>query len=177
VLLSWRGEVKLADFGVAVKMEGGAVEHPPRGGTAGYMSPEQARRAALDGRSDLYTVGIILWEILAGRRLFNVPRDVIPLQSAFRTIARPRQGRPGRAGADLEAVALRLLAYDRDERYPSAALAAADLLRCQDNPRDGRSELVRLLDERFPPATRARPGGPESGSPPPGPSTLPDTGE
>jgi len=69
---------------------------------------------------------------------------------------------------------MRLLAYDRGERYQTAALAAHDLMRCQDVPRDGRGELARLLDERFPRShrqdPRARP--PEPGPPSTGPHTV-----
>jgi hypothetical protein len=52
---------------------------------------------------------------------------------------------------------MQLLAYRRDERYPTAELAVRDLVRCQDAPRDGRGDLVRLLDERFPRARRQSP--------------------
>jgi serine/threonine protein kinase len=77
VLLSWEGEVKLADFGLALPLEGARTGVDMAGGTPGYMSPEQANRQALDGRSDLYAVGIVLWEILALRRLrVGAPGDL-----------------------------------------------------------------------------------------------------
>jgi hypothetical protein len=63
---------------------------------------------------------------------------------------------------------MRLLAYSREERYPTAELAARDLVGCQDASRDGRGELVRLLDERFP---RVRRQGPLSRQDPGSPST------
>lgn len=168
VLLSWAGEIKLADFGLAQVLEGTlTVAASAPLGTPGYMSPEQASRQALDGRSDLYAAGIVLWELLALKRLrVGLPGDVEATRS-FHAIRRPgayRQGIP----ADLEAVALRLLAHDRAERYPAAELAAQDLMRCQDLPRDGRGELVRLLDERFPRSHRqdplARPSKPNTSS-------------
>ncbi len=63
VLLSWSGEVKLADFGIAAAMGAGDTSLV---GTPGYMAPEQARGEALDARTDLYALGLVLWEMLTG---------------------------------------------------------------------------------------------------------------
>jgi serine/threonine protein kinase len=169
VLLSWEGAVKLADFGLARMVERILPASANAGeGTPGYLSPEQAYREDLDGRSDLYAVGIVLWELLASRRLrAGLPGDV-SATITFPAIGPPSEHRP--VPADLEAVAMRLLAYRREERYPTADLAARDLVCCQDASRDGRGELVRLLDERFP---RARRQGPFSRLQDPGsPSTA-----
>jgi eukaryotic-like serine/threonine-protein kinase len=154
VLLSWEGEVKLADFGVAQMLER-TMTAPAvvTVGKRGYMSPEQVSRQELDGRSDLYAVGIMLWELLSHRRFLAEPADVT---AVFRAIPRPSEYRQD-VPADLEDVAMRLLAYNREERYRTAALAAHDLMRCRDIPRDGRGDLVRLLDDRFPHARRQRP--------------------
>ena len=174
VLLSWEGEVKLADFGVAQVLEGATTLAANAGaGTAGYMSPEQASRDPLDGRSDLYAVGIVLWELLALQRLRVGPPGTVEVTTAFQAIRRPSEYRPG-IPADLEAVAMRLLAYDRADRYRTAELAAHDLMRCQDVPRDGRRELVGLLDERFPRPHRQDPCSrpPEPGPPSTGPHTV-----
>jgi serine/threonine protein kinase len=156
VLLSWEGAVKLADFGLALPLEGARTGVDMAGGTPGYMSPEQAHRQALDGRSDLYAVGIVLWEILALRRLrVGAPGD-LSARVVFQDIPRPSEHRQD-IPADLEAVTMRLLTYDQEERYRTAELAAHDLMRCQDIPRDGRGDLVGLLDQRFPRPRRRRP--------------------
>jgi len=164
VLLSWEGEVKLADFGVAQMLER-TMTAPALAtvGKRGYMSPEQVNRQELDGRSDLYAVGVVLWELLSHRRFPTGAAGDIT--AVFRAVPRPsayRQDVP----ADLEAVAMRMLAYDREERYRTAELAAYDLMRCRDFPRDGRGDLARFLDERFPRSRRQRPN-----SRPPGLST------
>src|SRR5205823_2237363 len=92
ILISYEGEVKLIDFGVAkararlTQTEAGFTK-----GKLSYMSPEQARGEELDGRSDLFSVGIVLYEITTGTRLFNkdgpggilsaIVNDPIPLPS------------------------------------------------------------------------------------------------
>jgi serine/threonine protein kinase len=79
VLLSYSGEVKLTDFGLATstlkleKTAPGVVY-----GKVSYMSPEQARGEALDGRTDLYAAAIILWELLTGRQLFAATLSHVP---------------------------------------------------------------------------------------------------
>jgi serine/threonine protein kinase len=156
VLISFTGEVKLTDFGLARMLQGAkTVGASARAGTPGYMSPEQAFGEDLDGRSDLYAVGIVLWELLASERLRAGPPGDVRATITFPAIRRPSADRP--VPADLEAVAMRLLAYRPQGRYPTAELAAHALLRCRAAPRDGRGDLVRLLDERFP---RPRSPGP-----------------
>src|SRR5207302_1920800 len=76
VLLSGAGEVKLTDFGIAKASALVNVETAPNAikGKFAYMAPEQARGAALDARTDLFAVGAMLYELLAGRKMY-VPRD------------------------------------------------------------------------------------------------------
>ncbi len=75
ILMSVQGEVKLTDFGVAeveglMRGEAGALR-----GTLAYMSPEQVMGLPVDARSDLYSVGVILWELFANRRLFTADNE------------------------------------------------------------------------------------------------------
>lgn len=118
----------------------------------------------------------MLWELLAHQRLRVGPPGDLQAKATFQDIPRPGVYRPG-VPADLEAVATRLLAYDRWARYQTAELAAQDLVRCQDAPRDGRAELVRLLDECFPRPRRRSPSSfvLELGRPSDGPITVANT--
>ena len=128
VLISYEGEVKLCDFGIAaandvVKEE--ATEALK--GKAGYMSPEHARGESIDARADVFAAGIILWELLAGRRLYRTKSDV-PLVEQARLAEippLPDKGVPNHAA--LELIVRRALAKDREERYPSAAAMLRDL--------------------------------------------------
>src|SRR5262249_55696893 len=77
VLISRRGDVKLADFGIAHALD--RQQRTQAGmlkGKYGYMSPEQVIGGELDARSDLFSVGIILSEMLMGRRLFSAPNEL-----------------------------------------------------------------------------------------------------
>jgi serine/threonine protein kinase len=129
-------------------------------GKASYMSPEQVNGtldvASLDGRSDLYAAGVMLWEMLAGRALFAGTRLEILRQIIFRDVAPPSHVRAGIA-PDVEAVAMKLLSRARDQRFATAQAAIDALLSCRDVPRDGRGELVATLAER----PRVRRGEPE----------------
>jgi serine/threonine protein kinase len=157
ILLSWEGAVKLSDFGIskALMTTSGVVTGSEMlNGKPSYMSPEQVSNASLDRRTDLFSLGVVFWEMLAGAKLFRggSPSEV------FREIATRQLPRPSlhrRVPRELENVAMKLLERDRDRRYACAEDALADLMRCRQATGNGAGELVALLSERFPPATRA----------------------
>jgi serine/threonine protein kinase len=157
VLLSWEGAVKVSDFGIAkARSASAATASNFVKGKPAYMSPEQANNEPLDGRSDLFAVGVMLWELLIGRRLFEGD-DTRGLLAAvlFGKIPRPRSIRAN-VPKDLERVLMKLLERDRPARYASAELALVDLMNCVDAPRSGREALVAALAERFPDHARVR---------------------
>lgn len=150
VLLSWEGAVKVSDFGIAkARAASAATASVFIKGKPAYMSPEQANGQPLDGRSDLFAVGAMLWEMLVGRRLF-VAEDTRATLAAvlFGQIPRPRALRPD-VPRDLERVAMKLLERDLAARYATAEQAIADLMSCGDAPRAGREALMTVLAERF----------------------------
>ncbi len=123
---------KLADLGIAhlstgtrISTDGGFV------GTAGYLAPEQALGGDVDGRTDLYALGVVLYERIAGRRPFEGDLLAVVSQHLHAPVTPPRTFRPD-VPAGLEAVVLRLLAKDPAQRFESAevldhALAALAL--------------------------------------------------
>jgi serine/threonine protein kinase len=175
VLLSWEGAVKISDFGIAkVRAATAATASAFLKGKPAYMSPEQANGDRLDGRSDLFAVGVILWEMLTGRRLFVGEDTRATLASVlFGQIPRPRALR-GEVPKDLERVTMKLLERDLPARSATAEEAIGELLECQAAITGGRELLVRTLADRFPrdapvrhSALRARSGSPV-------PSAAPD---
>jgi len=128
VLISYEGEVKLCDFGIAAAndlVKEGASEALK--GKAGYMSPEHARGEALDARADVFAAGIILWELLVGRRLYKPKSDVALVLQAQRAEIPPIPDKGLANHAKLEAIVRRSLAKDREDRYPSAGAMLRDL--------------------------------------------------
>ena len=158
VLLSWEGAVKVSDFGIAkVRAASNASASRVIKGKPAYMSPEQANGHPLDGRSDLFAAGVMLWEMLVGQHLF--PGETVQETLAalfFAPIPSPRQMRAD-VPQDVAEVTMRLLARDPAARYPTAEAAIADLVACADAPRDGRAELSELLQQRFSGLSPVRP--------------------
>lgn len=122
VLISREGEVKLADFGIARAT--GRSQHTQAGqirGKVRYMSPEAARGEPLDGRSDLFSLGAILFELLTGRRVFDAKggREAV-LQQIVSGQVPPPSSVADEVPKSLDAVVLKSMAFKREDRYPDA---------------------------------------------------------
>ena len=114
--------VKLADLGLALPAYGARISRAGIiVGTANYMAPEQALGQAIDGRADLYALGVLLYELTTGRLPFSGDDPLtIVSQHVHAPVVPPRVLRPD-LPASVEAVILKLLAKDPDQRFASAA--------------------------------------------------------
>jgi eukaryotic-like serine/threonine-protein kinase len=126
ILLTSSDQAKLSDFGLSLMMEDAEEMNVTRG-TPQYMSPEQARGKRLDHRSDLYALGIILYECTTGRTPFQGPLASVMTQHVNAPPEPPRDRNP-EISPELEAFILRLLSKKPDDR-PSSGQAAARELR------------------------------------------------
>jgi eukaryotic-like serine/threonine-protein kinase len=130
VLLTASGEAKVADFGIARAASARTMtETDVVLGTADYMSPEQLRGEHVGPQSDLYSLGVVLFEMLTGR----LPHEADdPIAMAMKHLERPPP-HPGEANpavpAELDALTVRLLAKDPHDRYPGEAAELAEDLR------------------------------------------------
>ncbi len=156
ILIGSNGQVKVADFGIARAMNSATESNLTQAGsvmgTASYFSPEQAQGAQPDPRSDLYSLGIVLYEMVAGKPPFGGDNPVsiaykqvhdqpTPLNKLVEGMPRP-----------FEAIVAKLLAKDPKLRYPSAHALRDDLRRFRNG------EQVQALV-----AAAARPGTPAAG--------------
>jgi serine/threonine protein kinase len=129
VLLGYDGHVKLADFGVAKALDVNVTRGESIKGKFGYLSPEQVRCQPLDQRSDLFALGIVLWEMTVGAPLYKRESDAAMMYADREDDAPPPSSRHPNCPSDLEDVILKALRRDRDQRYASALDMATDLRR------------------------------------------------
>ncbi|HEY4175740.1 MAG TPA: serine/threonine-protein kinase [Kofleriaceae bacterium] len=162
VMLSRDGEVKLVDFGIAVTLgdagEDDSAQSAPTGSFP-YMSPEQVRKEQLTGQTDLFSVGVLAWEMLCGSRLFarQDPDDTL------RAVTEGEIPRPSSLHAEiptrLDEIVLRALERDKTARWADAAemLAALNkyLYSLDDTP--GPRDVSALVARYCPPETRRIP--------------------
>jgi serine/threonine-protein kinase len=148
ILLSEQGEVKLTDFGIAKAM--GKREQTGTGvvkGKVAFMSPEQALGKAIDQRSDLFAVGVVLYQLMTGARPFEAPTDLETLLRVQRAEFRPPQVVAPDLPPQVSAIISRAMQLDPDMRYQSADEMLTDIekvLRTVFRP-VGQSELKRWL--------------------------------
>jgi hypothetical protein len=130
ILISYEGEVKVIDFGIAkaagkaTKTQAGILK-----GKFGYMSPEQIRGLPLDRRSDVFAIGVCLYEMLTGERLFVGDSDFSVLEKVRKAEVPPPSTYNRRIPEALEKIVLKSLAKDVDERYQYASELGDDLQR------------------------------------------------
>src|SRR5918999_2304159 len=124
------GRLKVTDFGIA--RAGPASQMTEAGsiiGTAQYLSPEQARGGPIDQRSDLYSVGVVLYELLTGTVPFTGDTPVEIAMKHLSSVPEPPSAKRAEIPRDLDLVVMRALAKDPSERYHSAEEMDADLRR------------------------------------------------
>jgi hypothetical protein len=144
ILITDSGHVKVADFGIARAAEASTISDVGDIlGSAKYMSPEQAAGERVGAASDLYSLGVVLYELLTGRVPFEVetPADV-HIKHAGGPPSHPRELNP-EVPEGMDVLIMRLLATDPDDRYGSAAELIEDLR----GVREGLSPVVSLGDD------------------------------
>ncbi len=130
ILLTEAGDAKVADFGIARATNATTTsQSSPFMGTAGYMSPEQAKGESVGPASDLYSLGVVLYEALTGELPYSAEDPVALAMKHLNELPRsPREANP-EVPKDLAALTLKLLAKRPEDRYPNASALAEDLER------------------------------------------------
>jgi serine/threonine protein kinase len=152
ILISYEGDVKIIDFGVAkaanrlAKTQTGILK-----GKFAYMAPEQARGEPVDHRSDIFAIGVVLYELLTGERAFRGDTDFALLERVRRVdVQPPKQLRPD-LPKELERIVLKALGREAGDRYPWASALAADLDRFMSDQgiMSSREELAAYVRRTF----------------------------
>jgi hypothetical protein len=153
VMVDFHGTVKILDFGIA------RVSHLVRDtrtqvglmkGKVAYMSPEQVQLEEIDHRSDLFAVGIVLHELLTGRRLFRSNTDYATSRMVLELKIPPPSTFNASVSPELDQIVMRALERDKDARYQSAGAIVSDLERVIQEQRLSPREHLKLLSELFP---------------------------
>lgn len=153
ILVSYDGEVKVIDFGVArastraTRTQAGMLK-----GKFAYMSPEQVRGLPIDHRSDQFALGVVLFEVLTGQRLFAADSEFSTLEKVRRVdVPLPSSLNPAVAGT-LERIVLKALARDPEDRFPSTHDFAEALNRflVESGARITRKDLAAFMGGLFP---------------------------
>jgi serine/threonine-protein kinase len=154
ILLARNGATKVADFGIS-RIEGSDVTQVGDVvGTPNYMSPEQCLGAPVDGRADLFSTGVLLFELLAGRRAYDGRSQI---EVTRKIVDGPQPVLPDSvlaAAPGLAQVIGRSLARNREDRFPSAEAMAEALRAALQAPDDGTVLAPRLAPAFAPPAAR-----------------------
>src|SRR6202795_3678318 len=129
VLVDGEGRVKVTDFGIARAGVSQMTEAGSIVGTAQYLSPEQAKGAPVDQTSDLYSVGVVLYELLTGEVPFSGDTPVEIAMKHLSTVPDPPSAKRADVPREIDMVVMRALGKDPSERYQSAEEMDADLRR------------------------------------------------
>ena len=136
ILIGLNGQVKVADFGIARAMgsaiEDGLTETGSVMGTATYLSPEQAKGSQPDPRSDLYSLGVVMYEMVAGRAPFVGDSAVAIAYQQVHATPEPLRGNIDNVPLGYEAVVAKCMAKVPDRRYDNAHLLRDDIRRVLD---------------------------------------------
>jgi serine/threonine protein kinase len=152
IMLSYEGGVKLLDFGIA-KALGEAPETTKSGtmkGKYAYMAPEQTEGDDVDSRIDIFSCGIVLHEVLTGRRLFKGANDIQTIERVRRCEVPPPSFQNPMCPPELDNVVLKALARNRDERFATANEMADALDDVVHASRFQPGHLAQLLHDLFP---------------------------
>jgi serine/threonine-protein kinase len=152
VFITYAGQVKVVDFGIAKALSSSAETRTGvLKGKIGYMAPEQAMGERVDRRADIFSCGMLLWEMLTGRRMFKGVPDVAALQrivtGELPTVRSVMPEVPER----LEQITMKALARSREDRYASAAEMGADVeaALAELGPRGTLRDVGRLVEKTF----------------------------
>jgi serine/threonine-protein kinase len=173
IFITDNGTAKILDFGLARLVSSELTNSNMMMGTINYMAPEQVRGERADHRSDIFSLGVVLYELLSGRRAFDGESAAATMYKILQEAPEPLGHIDPTLPPDLVAIVEKAMAKPRDERYQQMADMLRDLTMfrqqtiASESPSAGRPAISGVARRSDPP--RASGFGPETGVPEPGP--------
>lgn len=152
VFVTYDGSIKVVDFGIAKAQDSSARTATGEiKGKVTYMSPEQVRGEPLDRRADIFAVGVMLWEVVAGRRMWREIPDMTVIHELLHARVPAIRAAAPNAPPELARIIERALDPDREGRYPSALAMQRELeaFASSSGARADAPEVGRLVSELF----------------------------
>jgi len=148
ILLTGESEVKITDFGAALIASGDVTQITAIGSPA-YMSPEQVKEHALDHRTDIYSLGVVLYQLLAGRLPFQGTNNFTLIYQIANVEPQPPSAYRPQIPASLDAIVKRAMAKDLEQRYASWEAFSLDLAEVFRNERLGAERVTFADSDKF----------------------------
>jgi serine/threonine protein kinase len=150
ILISFEGDVKLTDFGIAkAAAKASTTDRGALRGKLLYMSPEQAWGKPVDRRSDVFSLGVVFYELLTGRKPWAAAQDVSVLEMVRKSAITPLRDVNPKVPPSLAAVAMKALERDHEHRYQDASEFLQDLERTLRNVPVTPADLARFMRQLF----------------------------
>lgn len=150
VILSRAGEIKLTDFGIAKRAESDATQGGAVRGKFAYISPEQARNEPLDPRADVFSVGILMWELICNRRLYSNLDDLGALRAVREANAPAPSKIDPKLPREIDDILMTALARDKKVRFPSCGVLGQKLRSLRysldETSGDPATELAKIIE-------------------------------
>lgn len=170
ILISYEGEVKVTDFGIArvIAAKDGFQLPGNLHGKFGYMSPEQVLGKQLDQRSDIFSAGVVLHEMLTGQRLFRGKTPQATVEMILKDAVPPPSSMNDAVPPDVERICMKALARSREERYQTIGALLGELSRAADSlaKRAARRDLAVYMRRQFGGLAQRSARGPGAGPSP-----------
>jgi len=183
IIIMRNGKLKVADFGIARIDSSNLTQIGAVMGTPGYMSPEQYSGATVDWRADLFSAGVVLYQLLSGARPFTGTTESIAYKVCHENPPPPSMAEPGRCSEQFDAVVMMALAKKPEERFQDARAFREAVLAAHAAPASPALSEETILNEptrpsaAMEPSLPSQPSRPAPSQPPPStPGTPPPTG-
>jgi serine/threonine-protein kinase len=166
IIIMSSGKLKIADFGIARIDSSNLTQIGAIMGTPGYMSPEQYSGANVDWRADIFSAGVVMYQLLTGVRPFTGAQESIAYKVCHEQPPLPSEADPGRCSAQFDAVVMMALAKKPPERFQDARAFRDALLEAHAGPASPTLSEETILNEPVRPSVQADPSQPSRPSQP-----------